>query len=116
MPLKVTIALGKNKVVELDLANKNATVQDLKEAFAKKVRNVLCMTLPSLFLSLAPLLILLRHALFLILPPNHLSDFTHFLPPSLPLFIPPADPSLVPLPAILPPPLRLLFHFPPHQA
>lgn len=38
MPLKVTIALGKDKVVELDLANKNATVQDLKEAFAKKVR------------------------------------------------------------------------------
>lgn len=38
MPLKVTIALGKDKVMELDLANKNATVQDLKEAFAKKVR------------------------------------------------------------------------------
>ncbi|KAM3570071.1 hypothetical protein VYU27_007850 [Nannochloropsis oceanica] len=40
MPLKVTIALGKDKVMELDLANKNATVQDLKEAFAKKRRGL----------------------------------------------------------------------------
>ena len=38
MPLKVTIAVGKTKTVELDLANKNATLKDLKEAFSKKVR------------------------------------------------------------------------------
>jgi hypothetical protein len=57
MPLKVTIAVGKDKVVELDLANKNASVQDLKEAFAKKVRcHALCFLsprLPSLHTSLA---------------------------------------------------------------
>jgi len=83
MPLKVTIALGKDKVVELDLSNKNATVQDLKEAFAKKVRcHALCACPrpPSLSSSL-------RHALFLFLPPSHLMARLHSLsltPPSLP--------------------------------
>ncbi|EWM23193.1 3-oxo-5-alpha-steroid 4 [Nannochloropsis gaditana] len=40
MPLRVTVALGKGKHVDLDLANKNATLQDLKEAFSKKIRRL----------------------------------------------------------------------------
>ena len=40
MPLKVTIALNKGKIVELNLPNKQSTLLDLKHSFSKNVQKL----------------------------------------------------------------------------
>jgi hypothetical protein len=78
MPLRVTVALGKGKHVDLDLANKNATLQDLKKAFSKKVSLSRVWVLNGMALQV---MCLRSDFPFPFLPP--------LLPPSLPPSLPP---------------------------